>query len=104
VTKAVEIGAVDRVSQTMAEDDLTAIDGIGPKISFLLKSKGIRTFAQLAETSAEALREIMLEAGLRLADPRTWPDQARFAAKNDRAGLKEYQKRVKGRLGSLPEA
>jgi len=39
-------------------DDLSKIEGIGPKISGLLQKAEITTFAKLAETSAEQLREI----------------------------------------------
>lgn len=63
-------------------DDLKAIDGIGPKIEALLHQAGIRTYAQLAETPVERLREILAQAGprFRLADPTTWPEQARRLA------------------------
>jgi len=63
-------------------DDLKRIEGIGPKIARLLNEHGIYTFAQLASTSTDRLQEI-LEAGgpnFQLADPGTWPEQARLAA------------------------
>ncbi len=64
-------------------DDLKVIEGIGPKISRVLAEAGITTFAQLAATDPEEIRNI-LEASDprlgRLADPSTWPDQAALAA------------------------
>lgn len=63
-------------------DDLTKIEGIGPKISQLLHNAGILTFAQLATTDVARVEEILTEAGTRyqLADPDTWPHQASLAA------------------------
>jgi hypothetical protein len=58
------------------DDDLVVINGIGVKSAAALQSAGVRSFAQLAKTSPERLKEILLAAGLRLPDPTTWPDQA----------------------------
>jgi predicted flap endonuclease-1-like 5' DNA nuclease len=61
-------------------DDLTRVEGIGPKVSDLLRSEGISTFTALAMTSPERLREILRREGLPFMDPGTWPEQARLAA------------------------
>jgi predicted flap endonuclease-1-like 5' DNA nuclease len=63
-------------------DDLTLIEGIGPKISRVLRKAGIRTFKELGESSSLRLTQILSEAGipLGLANPETWPEQARLAA------------------------
>jgi predicted flap endonuclease-1-like 5' DNA nuclease len=61
-------------------DDMTEIEGIGPKISTVLAEEGIKTFAQLAATGVEELERILREAGIRLAYPETWPEQAELAA------------------------
>ncbi len=80
-----------------AQDDLTIIEGIGPKISEHLRRAGIFTFHQLAETPIERLNEILTAARLRhLANPGTWPEQARLAAAGDRAGLAKLQDSLKG--------
>ncbi len=76
-------------------DDLTIVEGIGPKISALLAAAGINTFAQLASADEGRLREILLEARLRMADPRTWPEQAKLAAEGDWEGLKTLQRQLK---------
>jgi predicted flap endonuclease-1-like 5' DNA nuclease len=57
-------------------DDLTVIKGIGVKSASVLNAAGITTFAQLAVTPTDYLREILRAANLRLVDPETWPDQA----------------------------
>lgn len=60
-------------------DDLTGIGGVGPKVADVLVSAGITTYAQLAATSEEQLREILTAAGprYRAMDPASWPEQAR---------------------------
>ncbi len=77
-------------------DDLTILDGIGPKIQSVLQVAGLSSYQQLAATSADRLREITRAAGLRLADPTSWPKQAAFAAKNDMDGLAVFQVELQG--------
>jgi len=68
-----------------ASDNLERIEGIGPKIAAILAKGGITSFAQLAETPAERLKELLAGAGSRFAshDPTTWPEQAKLAAAGD---------------------
>ena len=78
-------------------DDLTRIEGIGPKISGLLQAAGITTFAQLAATDVSRLKQIIAEAGLTaLADPTTWPEQASLAAAGQWDALETLQEGLKG--------
>ncbi len=65
-----------------AADDLEKIEGIGPKIREVFTKAGIVSFAQLAETPVERLKEVLRAAGSRFVshDPTTWPEQARLAA------------------------
>jgi predicted flap endonuclease-1-like 5' DNA nuclease len=81
-----------------AEDDLTKIEGIGPKIAALLKADGIETFDKLSKTKAIAVKAILDKAGNRYAvhNPATWADQAKLAAKGDWAGLKKMQDELNG--------
>lgn len=57
-------------------DDLTIIEGIGPKISSALREAGINTFQKLADTSPARITEILKAAGFTLFDASTWPEQA----------------------------
>lgn len=59
-------------------NDLTRINGVGPKVASLLNESGIRTFAQLAQTDVTTLQAILEKAGARyrLIDPTNWPEQA----------------------------
>ncbi len=84
-------------------DDLKIIEGIGPKIEVILKNAGILTFRQLASTSVERLYQILHEANLRLADPGTWPEQARLAANENWDFLKALQDRTKAGRRSIEE-
>lgn len=80
-------------------DDLTRIEGIGPKISSVLQAGGITTFAQLADTDVDQLREILEQSDprlLRLANPTTWPEQASLAAAGNWDALKALQQELKG--------
>lgn len=78
-------------------DDLQKIEGIGPKISSVLNAAGIVTFAQLAETSVAQLNQIVREdAGITIAFPDTWPEQAALAAAGKWAELAALQDELKG--------
>lgn len=77
-------------------DNLRRIEGVGPKISGVLIAAGVRTFAGLAATDVERLREILREGGVRVGDPGTWPEQAALAAAGDWDGLAALQGQLKG--------
>ncbi len=80
------------------KDDLTVVEGIGPKIQELLYQYGIQTYRQLAETDVARLKEILSAAGPQLAmhDPGTWPSQANLAANDQWEALKSIQGFLKG--------
>jgi large subunit ribosomal protein L21 len=63
-------------------DDLELIEGIGPKINEILAKAGITTFAQLAQTPVDTLKDLLKAAGSRFAahDPSTWAEQSALAA------------------------
>lgn len=77
-------------------DDLTILEGIGPKISSLLQAAGITTFAGLADADLGRIEQILKDAGLRLADPTTWSNQARLAAEGKWDELKALTDNLKG--------
>lgn len=80
-----------------AEDRLQIIEGIGPKIETVLKAAGVKTLRKLSGMSVESLRGILGEhQSLRLANPESWPEQARLAAAGDKAALQELQDSLKG--------
>jgi predicted flap endonuclease-1-like 5' DNA nuclease len=78
-------------------NDLAEIEGIGPRIHDILNEAGIKTFAQLADTPVERIREILVAAEFKApANPATWPAQARLAADSKWQELKELQASLKG--------
>jgi len=76
-------------------DDLTKVEGIGPKIAVLLADAGIHTFAELAASPPERLQSILSQAGphYRMHDPRPWRGQASLAARGLWGELDELQGR-----------
>jgi predicted flap endonuclease-1-like 5' DNA nuclease len=79
-----------------AGDDLTAIEGIGAKVSAVLAEAGIHSFEQLASSSVQFLKDTLVQAGNRLSNPGTWPEQAALAAKGAWEQLKTLQSELKG--------
>lgn len=80
------------------QDDLKAVEGIGPKIEGLFHAAGIKTWKALSEASVDSLKDILKVAGdrYRLADPGTWPEQARMANEGLWDKLNEYQDFLQG--------
>ena len=87
-----------KLKQKDGQDDFTLIEGIGPKINDLIHAAGIHTFAELAETSVDAIQKILDDAGpnYKLAKPGSWPDQAKMAANNEWEALKKWQDEMDG--------
>lgn len=82
------------------KDDLTKVEGIGPKIQTLLNNDGIWSFNQLANTATSRIQKILADAGPAYAihNPKTWPSQARLAAEGSWDELANWQNYLKGGL------
>ena len=80
------------------KDDLKLVEGIGPKIEGLLHDAGIKTWEALAATSVDQIQKVLDAAGDRykLADPGTWPKQARLAHEGKWQELDDYQHFLQG--------
>lgn len=64
-------------------NDLTVVDGIGPKIADVLHTRGdIKTWWDLHNADVELLRSLLAAAGPRfqIHDPSSWPQQAGLLA------------------------
>ncbi len=73
---------------TAPRDDLTRLEGIGPRMAAALTAEGLGTFDTLAASTAESLRLALAHQGLRFAPTlTTWPAQARLLADGDEAGF-----------------
>lgn len=94
---AVEAAPEPKRIKASGKDDLKIVEGIGPKIERILHEAGITTFAQLAEASVSRLDEILREANLRnIADPGTWPEQAKLLAAGDMEAFNKLAEELKG--------
>ncbi len=82
------------------KDNLTKIEGIGPKIQGLLYDAGIFTWLDLSNSTVEKLQQILNDAGprYRMHKPKTWAKQAKLAAKGKWDELKKWQNELKGGL------
>lgn len=80
------------------QDDLTFVEGIGPKIAELFHNQGIKTWADLAVCSEERCREVLKSGGERFAIhvPTTWPRQAKMAAEGEWQALFDWQEKLDG--------
>ena len=77
----------------VAPDNLTIVEGIGPKIKLILNEAGINTFKELSETSPEFLSDLLRSHRLPNV-PVTWPEQARLAALGEWGALKTLQQNL----------
>ena len=77
-------------------DDLTKIEGIGPKTVEALNAKDISTYADLAGSKVGDLRDILEEAGIKRYDPKSWSKQARLACDEKWDELKVLQDELNG--------
>ncbi len=78
-------------------DDLTRIEGIGPKIGAALVAAGLTTYASVAEATEYELRAALTAAKLRFAPSLpTWGKQARLLADGDEEGFVALTERLVG--------
>lgn len=79
-------------------DDLTLIEGVGPKVAEIFVAAGITSFADLAKKSKEELKAVLDPNGAIYAamDPTTWPQQAELAAAGKFEELETLKAQLKG--------
>ena len=79
-------------------DDLTKVEGVGPKIAELLNADGISTFKQLSQAQPAALKDMLVNAGPRfkMHNPGSWPQQAALAAAGKWKELDKLQDQLDG--------
>ena len=85
-----------RMESKAVTDDLTKIEGIGPKVAKVLNEAGITTFDALASADAGEVQKVLNEAGLQMMNPEGWIEQADLAAKGDWQELERLQSELKG--------
>jgi large subunit ribosomal protein L17 len=98
VVEEVKEEAVSKAKAPKAEakaDDLTKIEGVGPKIAETLVAAGLATFADVAASTPEKIAEIIadVKGG---HTPDSWPKQAGMAAEGKWDELKKWQDAMDG--------
>lgn len=81
-------------------NDLTVIDGIGPKSAAALRAAGVDSFQKLANMSEAQIIEILRAAKVRIVGgAATWAQQAAYAAQGDWDGFNRFIQEYKSRGG-----
>ena len=96
-TTVIDMTAAKKAGFTIKNaNDLTVVEGIGPKINELFNNAGIKTFNQLAAATVPQMRKILDDGGsrFRIANPSTWAQQAALAAENKWSELKTLQDKL----------
>ena len=103
-SRLIDVGAARAAGFNIKHaDDLTIIEGIGPRTDELLRANQVGSFAQLAQLDTVDILEILERGGpsFRLTDPSTWTEQASLATENRWPELKRLQKEM---LDGAPSA
>lgn len=101
VVEEVKAEAKEVVAKTEAPkadakaDDLTKIEGVGPKIAETLAAAGLATFADVAASTPEKIA-VIIEGVRGSHTPETWPKQAGMAAEGKWDELKKWQDEMDG--------
>ncbi len=79
-------------------DDLTKIEGVGPKAAEALVAAGLASFADVAKSTEAKIQKILDESEGRfgMMKPATWPKQAKLAADGKWDELKKWQDEMDG--------
>jgi predicted flap endonuclease-1-like 5' DNA nuclease len=101
-SRVIDVGAARAAGFNLKHaDDLTIIEGVGPKTDELFRSHGVTGFAQLAQLVPADMQVILDEGGphFKFAKPATWARQASLASENRWAELKALQEELVGGVG-----
>jgi predicted flap endonuclease-1-like 5' DNA nuclease len=80
------------------QDDLTIVEGIGPKIQELFHNHDVKTWKALSECSVDKCQSVLNSGGDRykIHKPGTWPEQAKMAYEGRWADLLKWQDELDG--------
>lgn len=85
------------IGKAVKFNDLSLVEGIGPKIRSLFHNFEINTWQALSETSVAKCQEVLDSGGDRykVHDPASWPMQAKMAAEGKWKDLAKWQQEHK---------
>lgn len=80
------------------QDDLTVVEGIGPKIQELFHNHNVKTWKALSECSVAKCQEVLDSGGdrFKMHVPSTWPKQAKLAYQGKWQELLDWQDQLDG--------
>lgn len=80
------------------ENDLTVVEGIGPKIQELFHNHDVTTWKALSECSIDKCQEVLTSGGdrFKMHKPKTWPKQAQLAYEGKWEELLKWQDELDG--------
>jgi predicted flap endonuclease-1-like 5' DNA nuclease len=96
---AFDSGAAKAVfGKTIKQDDLTVVEGIGPKIQELFHNHDVKTWRSLSECSVDKCQQVLDSGGERFKvhKPGTWPEQAKMAYEGRWEALLKWQDELDG--------
>ena len=76
-------------------EDLTRLNGIGPKLAEAMQAAGIHNYTQLSTMTADDIATRLNGVRYNKNLLESWPKQAAFAAQQDWNGLKQFQASLK---------
>jgi len=88
----------EKTKYRVAKDDLTLIEGVGPKAAKLLTTAGISTYAKLSGATSAEIKDILSKGGpaFQTLNPDTWPRQGQLAADGKWGDLNALKSRLVG--------
>lgn len=91
-------GAKAVFGKKVKENDLTVVEGIGPKIQGLFHDHDVKTWKALSECSVEKCQEVLISGGdrFKMHKPTTWPKQALLAYEGKWQELLDWQDQLDG--------
>jgi len=80
------------------ENDLTVVEGIGPKIQELFHNHDVKTWKSLSECSVDKCQSVLDSGGdrFKMHKPGTWPEQAKLAYEGKWQELFDWQEALDG--------
>lgn len=80
------------------ENDLTVVEGIGPKIQELFHNHDVMTWKALSECSVDKCQSVLDSGGdrFKIHNPGSWPEQAKMAYEGRWADLLKWQDELDG--------
>jgi predicted flap endonuclease-1-like 5' DNA nuclease len=80
------------------ENDLTVVEGIGPKIQELFHNHDVKTWKALSECSLDKCQSVLDSGGdrFKMHKPGSWPEQAKMAYQGRWADLLKWQDELDG--------